>query len=436
LEMKLKVLPGKPLRGVCRVPGDKSISHRAALMAAMAEGVTVIKNYQKGADCLSTLRCLRSLGVLIEEADGEIRITGKGLHGFQEPDNVLDAGNSGTTMRLLLGILAAQRFFSVITGDSSLRRRPMGRVVRPLQEMGAEIWGRQGGTKAPLAIKGVPFLKPISYQMPVASAQVKSALLLAGLYAEGTTTVIQPVPTRDHTERMLRSFGVQVDVQGLAVSVRGGGKLSGGEVTVPGDISSAAFLMVAASILPESKILIKDVGVNPTRTGIIEVLREMGAEVVITNERMWGEEPVADIQVSSSALRGVEVKGERIPRLIDEIPVLAVAALSAAGTTEIRDAAELRVKESDRLQVLVTELRKMGASVRELPDGLVIEGGKPLQGAVTHSWGDHRMAMALTIAGLVASAPLIVEDAACIDVSFPGFVDTLRSLGATVDVSE
>lgn len=431
--MNLKVIPGGKLVGSCKVPGDKSISHRAALIGAIANGITVIKNFQKGADCLSTLRCLKALGIEVQEKGNEILIKGRGLNGLTEPEVVLDAGNSGTTMRLLLGILAGQDLFAVITGDKSLRQRPMGRVVQPLQKMGVQVWGRAQGTKAPLAVKGISNLTPIYYQLPVASAQVKSAILLAGLYAEGTTTVVQPALTRDHTERMLPAFGAPLKVENLTVQIQGKPLLRGQDVHIPGDFSSAAFLLVAATIIPESDLLIQDVGINPTRTGILEVLERMGAKISFLNERMWGGEPVADLHVRYSHLKGIEVKGGLIPRVIDEIPILAVAAAKARGITEIRDAAELRVKETDRLKVMAIELQKMGVDVEELSDGLRIRGGKLFRGSVVHSWGDHRVAMALTVAGLVGAGETVINDIECIEVSFPGFVELLRSLGVALE---
>ncbi len=432
--MQLRVIPGGKITGSCTVPGDKSISHRAALIGALAEGATTIKNFQQGADCLSTLRCLRGLGVKIKLENGLVHITGKGLNGFEEPEDILDAGNSGTTIRLLLGILAGQDLFAVITGDESLRRRPMGRVVHPLQKMGAQIWGRAKGLKAPLAIKGFPHLAPLSYRPSVASAQVKSAVLFAGLNAEGTTTVIQPALSRDHTERMLRTFGAAIEVDDLTVRIQGNVRLRGQQVDVPGDLSSAAFLLVAASILPESDLLIQNVGINPTRTGVLEVLERMGAKFFVKNERMQGGEPVADLRVQASRLKGIEIKGDLIPRVIDEIPVLAVAAAAAEGFTEISDAVELRVKETDRLKVMVLELQKMGADIKEKPDGLRIRGGRTLQGAVLNSWGDHRIAMALTIAGLIAKSETTIRDFQCIEVSFPGFAPLLRNLGACLEI--
>ncbi|MGD0153682.1 MAG: 3-phosphoshikimate 1-carboxyvinyltransferase [Thermacetogeniaceae bacterium] len=434
----IKVEPGARLAGECRVPGDKSISHRAALLGAIAEGQTEIENFLCGADCLSTLRCLESMGVGIKQDGGHVRIYGGGLRGLKEPSHILDAGNSGTTMRLLLGILSGQSFFSVLTGDDSLNERPMGRVIKPLCQMGAQIWGRKSGLKAPLAVMGKGQLEPMAYRLPVPSAQVKSALLLAGLYARGETTVIQPLPSRDHTERMLQAFGacLQVEPDGSA-RIAGGSSLRGRLVQVPGDISAAAFLIVAATLIPGSDILIRDVGTNPTRTGVLDVLVQMGADCALLNERCWSGEPVADLRVRSSRLRGVEIGGPLIPRLIDEIPIIAVAAAMAEGVTVIRDAAELRVKETDRIEAIVKELRKLGAELVGLPDGLSIQGGQALQGASVDSWGDHRLAMALAVAGLVtAVSATVIGDTGCTDVSFPGFSSLLSGLGAVIEQSE
>lgn len=433
--MNLKIIPSqKGLSGTCKVPGDKSISHRAALLGALARGETVIENFLMGSDCLHTLECLQSLGVELSVEGNAVRVTGRGLHGLLEPPEVLDAGNSGTTIRLLLGVLAGNDLFAAITGDSSLRQRPMGRVIKPLRLMGAEILGRDGGNRAPLALRGRQELTAIEYTLPVASAQLKSAILLAGLQAQGTTRVIQPQPSRDHTERLLRHFGAAVGDESGCIAVDGGVELTGGRVQVPGDLSAAAFLLVAASVVPESLVVIRDVGMNPTRTGIIQVLEMMGASVEVSNERTWGGEPVADLRVAAAPLHGVCIGGELIPRVIDEIPVIAVAAAMARGVTEIRGAGELRYKETDRIASIVSELSKMGAKVRELPDGLIIEGTGALSGASTASWGDHRMAMALAVAGTVAQGVTEVKNTEAIEVSFPGFVQTMKQLGAHLEI--
>ena len=415
------------LRGEITVPGDKSISHRAAILGALAEGETVITGFLPGADCLATVRCLQQLGVEIAVDGGELQVKGAGLYGLKEPDNVLDCGNSGTTARLLLGVLAGQPFFSLLTGDASLRRRPMGRVTKPLQEMGARFFGRQGGNLLPLAVQGGS-LSAVKYKTPVASAQLKSAILLAGLFAEGETVVTEPEQSRDHTERMLAAFGAELGVGGTTVRLVGRPRLMGRAITVPGDISSAAFFLVAAAIVPGSEVLVRNVGVNPTRTGILDVLRRMGARVDVLHSRSFGEEPVADLLVRPGKLRGVEIGGPLIPRLIDELPVLAVAALFAAGRTVVRDARELRVKETDRIAAVAEELAKIGGVVATTEDGFIIEGGQRLAGGCADSRHDHRMAMALAVAGLRANAPVCIDNAECVNVSFPDFAATLARL--------
>jgi len=426
---ELHITSAGALRGTATVPGDKSISHRAVMFGALAEGDTVIEHFLPGEDCLSTIECFRKLGVEIEGPDnGVVRVRGRGLSGLSEPDDILNAGNSGTTMRLLLGILAGQTFFSIITGDDSLRRRPMARVTGPLTQMGARIEGRQGGNLAPLAVRGGR-LKPLVFNSPVASAQVKSSVLLAGLFADGVTAVSEPHRSRDHTERMLRHFGAEVEVSGNTVRVNGRPCLKGQRVVVPGDISSAAFLMVAASIVPGSDITLAGVGVNPTRSGIIDVLLEMGAGIELLNQRKEGTEPVADIKVYyTGRLSGVTVGGEIIPRLIDEVPALAVAAATAEGETRIKDAAELKVKESNRITTIATTLSRFGADIKELPDGLLIKGGLPLKGTICESYGDHRIAMAAAITGMVAEGETVVRGAECVDVSFPGFAHVLKKI--------
>lgn len=428
------------LRGVIRVPGDKSISHRVALLGALAEGQTTVRGFLGAEDCQNTLKCLRQMGVQFTqepEVDipGSLRIViqGVGLRGLKEPEDLLYTGNSGTGIRLLTGVLSGQPFFSVISGDEQVRRRPMGRVTIPLREMGAQIWGRQGGNLAPLAIQGGP-LRPIEYSSPVASAQVKSALLLAGLFAEGVTQVTEPSLSRDHTERLLASFGAEVQRQGLSVSVKGNPRLVGQHLVIPGDLSSASFFIVGALITPDSDLLIRDVGMNPTRTGLLEVLQEMGGDIQILHLREEKGEPIADLRIRSSRLQGARVSAEQIPRLIDEVPILAVAAACAEGTTVIEGAQELRVKESDRLKTTADLLSRLGVSVEELPDGLKITGTgrKPFQrpfiGAYLQSYGDHRIAMAGAIAGLVAEGETVIEDTHCINTSFPGFQQVLMSV--------
>lgn len=426
--MLLKVSPRGPLQGEIRVPGDKSISHRAVIAGALACGETVVENFLKGRDCLSTIACLRQVAGDIFRFDGpQLIINGRGREGWREPDDVLDCGNSGTTIRLLTGLLAAQPFFSVLTGDASLRRRPMGRVAAPLRQMGAQIDGREEGRFAPLAIRGSK-LHGAEILLPVASAQVKSACILAALFAEGVTAIEEPAPSRDHTERMLAAAGARIEKEGRRITVYPGKELKPLHLRVPGDISSAAFFLVAASIVPGSHVVIKDVGLNPTRDGIVRVLRQMGADIAVKNLREEAGEPVGDLEVRAASLRGTEVRGEIIPTLIDEIPVLAVAALAAQGETVVRDAEELRVKESDRISMMVRELSKMGAAIEELPDGFVVKGGKPLKGAEVESHGDHRIAMALAVAGLIAERETVVHGAEWIDISYPGFAQDLQRL--------
>ncbi|MDB9476598.1 3-phosphoshikimate 1-carboxyvinyltransferase [Dolichospermum circinale] len=424
-------LAGLSLQGSIRVPGDKSISHRALMLGAIAEGETQIQGLLLGEDPRSTAACFRALGAEISELNTElVTVKGIGLGNFQEPIDVLDAGNSGTTMRLMLGLLASHpgRFFTV-TGDSSLRSRPMSRVVKPLQQMGAQIWGRKGNTLAPLAIQGQA-LKPIHYHSPIASAQVKSCILLAGLNTEGKTTVTEPALSRDHSERMLRAYGAElsIDPDSNSVTITGGAKLYGQTVIVPGDISSAAFWLVAGAIVPGSNLVVENVGVNPTRTGILEALELMGADIQLENQREVAGEPVADIRVRSSGLTSCTIAGDIIPRLIDEIPILAVAAVFAQGTTIIRNAEELRVKESDRITVMAQQLNKMGAKVTELPDGMEITGGTPLIGTEVDSHTDHRIAMSLSIAALNATGKTTIYRAEAAAISYPNFTSTLREI--------
>ncbi len=421
---------GFSLQGRIRVPGDKSISHRSLMLGALASGETVIQGLLLGEDPRSTAACFRALGAEISELNTElVRVRGIGLGQLLEPADVLNAGNSGTTLRLMLGILASHpdRFFTV-TGDDSLRSRPMSRVVKPLQQMGAEIWGRQHGALAPLAIQGRS-LKATHYHSPIASAQVKSCILLAGLMTEGITTVTEPALSRDHSERMLKAFGadVRVDPETCSASVVGSAQLVGQAVVVPGDISSAAFWLVAGAIVPGSDLTIENVGINPTRTGVLDVLAMMGADVTQENVREVAGEPVADLRVRAGApLRGCTIAGDLIPRLIDEIPVLAVAATFATGTTTVRDAEELRVKESDRITVMATQLNQMGAKVTELPDGLEITGGTALTGQAVDSFTDHRIGMSLAIAALNATGTTTIHRAEAAAISYPEFVDTLQ----------
>ena len=423
--MQMTVRHPRRLRGDVTPPGDKSISHRAAIFNAIADGEARVENYGTGADLASTLRVLRGLGTQIERHDdGAFTVRGGIL---AEPSDVLNTGNSGTTTRLMAGVLAGQPFMSVMTGDRSIRSRPMARIVDPLRLMGAEVDGRDGGRLAPLTFRGGG-LHGIEYRMPVASAQVKSALLLAGLFAEGETTLEQPAVSRDHTELMFRSMGVQVIEDGLTVRVRPG-RLTAMDVTVPADISSAAYWLVAGVCHPDAEVRVRNVGVNPTRTGILDALAMMGADVSVENERSEGGEPVADLVARSSSLRAAEIGGDLIPRLVDEVPVLALAACFAEGTTIIRDASELRVKESDRLMASRVELSRMGAEVEELDDGLRITGGRALRGATHRTYADHRIAMTMGVAGLVASGETMVQSAQTASVSYPTFWDDLESLG-------
>ncbi|MGQ7276791.1 3-phosphoshikimate 1-carboxyvinyltransferase [Brevibacillus thermoruber] len=423
----LRVQPAKRIEGTVRVPGDKSISHRAVMFGALAEGTTTIEGFLPGADCLSTIDCFRRMGVDIEQEGDRVTVHGKGWYGLQEPSQHLDVGNSGTTIRLMAGILATQPFHAVMEGDESIAKRPMRRVIGPLRQMGAKIDGRKDGEYTPLSIRGGD-LQGISYQSPVASAQVKSAILLAGLQAKGVTSVTEPQLSRDHTERMLQAFGVKVVRDGLTVSVEGGQTLKGRAICVPGDISSAAFLIAAVMMVPGSSLLIENVGINPSRTGIIDVVRAMGGRIELQNERVVNEEPVADLLVTHAELRGIEIGGEIIPRLIDEIPVIAVMATQASGRTVIRDAEELRVKETDRIATVASQLSRFGAKVTPTPDGLIVEGATPLTGATIDSMGDHRIGMAMAIAGLAAAGETVIENDEAINVSFPGFADILAHI--------
>ena len=425
------VASGMTLTGKLTIPGDKSISHRALMLGAIATGETTIEGLLLGEDPRSTAACFRAMGAKISELNSQqVTVTGVGLGNLQEPADVLDAGNSGTTMRLMLGLLASHpdRLFTV-TGDNSLRSRPMSRVVKPLTQMGASIWGREGNTLAPLAVRGQQ-LKPFHYHSPIASAQVKSCVLLAGLMVDGKTTVTEPALSRDHSERMLQAFGatLEIDRDTHSVTLTGQPTLRGQKVIVPGDISSAAFWLVAAAIVPDSDLIIENVGVNPTRTGILEALSMMEADITRLNERTVAGEPVADLRVKYSQLQACEIGGELIPRLIDEVPILAVAAAHAKGTTIIKDAAELRVKESDRLKVMATELGKMGAKITELESGLEITGGYELSGAELDSFTDHRIAMSLAVAALTAKGTTTIARAEAASISYPNFVATLKAV--------
>jgi 3-phosphoshikimate 1-carboxyvinyltransferase len=417
----------KPLRGTLSMPGDKSITHRAFILGALAQGQTRITGYSEGEDCLNTLRAIRELGVVVQEIPQGLQVTGKGLWGLHEPSNVLNCGNSGTGLRLLAGVLAGQNFFSVLTGDASLRSRPMGRVVTPLRQMGAVISGRRGGELAPLAIQGAGLIG-VLYESPVASAQIKSCVLLAGLFAEGTTIVREPRRSRDHTERLLTYLDVPLQVDGCTVHLQGRPSFDGKPISVPGDISAAAFFMVAASIVPDSDILLTNIGLNPERTGILDILLEMGADITIANRREVSGEPLGDIRVRSAPLRGTTIGPQLIPKTIDELPILFVAAALADGETRITGAQELRVKETDRILAMATELARLHVEVEEQPDGLVIKGKSAIRGASCLSYGDHRVVMSLAICGLVADSPITIDDVECVETSFPGFQDKLLDL--------
>ena len=415
------------LRGVVHVPGDKSISHRAVMFGALARGTTSVTHFLEGADCLSTISCFQKMGIEIEKQDDKVLIHGKGLRGLNSPREILDAGNSGTTTRLIAGILAGQKFISELDGDASLRSRPMKRIMDPLNAMGADIRCRGENNCLPLRIVGHP-LTAIHYTSPVASAQVKSCVLLAGMYADGVTSVTEPFLSRNHSEIMLRSFGADIRSEGTTVSIRPEPDLLAQDITVPGDISSAAFFIAAGLLTPGSEILLKNVGINPTRAGILKVCQDMGADITLLNADYSGE-PAADILVRTSSLKGTVIQGADIPTLIDELPVIAVMAAFAGGTTVIRDAAELRVKESDRIAVMTDNLRRMGADVEETEDGMIIHGGRPLHGAVIDPRLDHRVAMSFAVVGTVCEGTMDILDGDCVRISYPDFYKDLYSLG-------
>lgn len=428
--MHFQVSPSRVRNASVTVPGDKSISHRALMLGSIAEGRTNVSGFLAGEDCLATLAAMRALGVEIDQTSKtEMSIDGVGLHGLHGAANDLDLGNSGTAMRLMTGLVAGQRFDSVLVGDASLTTRPMRRIIEPLSRMGAKIESRDG--KPPLVIRGRSTLRAIDYALPMASAQVKSAVLLAGLYADGTTQVTEPAVTRDHTERMLRSMGVAVFTDKAKISISGGQRLQGCDVQVPADLSSAAFVLLAAVLADEADILIRNVGVNPTRTGVIDILCGMGADIRIENHRLLGDEPVADIRVRSSKLRGGTVDPMLVSLAIDEFPVLFVAAAAAQGKTEFSGLGELRVKESDRIATMATGMRQLGISVDETPDGAVVHGGQ-FKGGVVQSGGDHRVAMSLALAGTIARDTVLVEDVAAVDTSFPGFPELMAELGVDI----
>lgn len=416
-----------PLRGELAVPGDKSISHRSVMFGALSDGLTEADNFLTGADCLSTIACFRQMGITIEQNETHVLIHGKGLHGLCAPSSVLDAGNSGTTVRLMSGILAGQSFVSEITGDASIQKRPMKRVIDPLQQMGAEIESLSGNGCAPLRIGGKQ-LQAVHYNSPVASAQVKSCILLAGLYADGVTSVTEPVISRNHSELMLRYFGAELETNGRTVSIRPEPVLLGQKVHVPGDISSAAYFIAAALLIPGSEVLLKNVGINPTRDGMLRVCRAMGADITVVKEDHSGAEPCADLLIRSSSLKGTVIDGDIIPTLIDEIPVIAVLAAFADGTTVISDAAELRVKESDRIAVMTDNLQKLGCDVEPTDDGMIIHGGLPLHGATVDSHKDHRIAMSFAVAALACDGEMTILDGDCVKISYPKFYEDLNGL--------
>lgn len=423
--------PGGPVYGYLRVPGDKSISHRSIMLSSIAHGRSEITGFLQGEDSLHTLQAFQGMGVNIEQTESEIIVDGVGMHGLSAPSQALDMGNSGTAMRLLVGLLSPQAFDSTLIGDDSLSSRPMKRVIDPVTLMGARVDSQPGFT-APLIIHGGLSLKAIHYELPVASAQVKSCVLLAGLYAEGVTEVIEPAPTRDHTERMLRGFGCEVQTQGHIIRLQGGQQLQATNIEVPADISSAAFFMVAACIAEQSEVTLNHVGINPTRTGVIDILELMGADITLINEREVGGEPVADIVVRSATLKGIEIPSHLVPLAIDEFPALFVAAACASGVTVLRDAEELRVKESDRIQVMADGLNALGIHAKPTPDGMVIQGGHIGSGDVD-SHGDHRIAMAFAVASLKSSGNIRIRDCENVNTSFPGFVELANHAGFAIE---
>lgn len=431
--MEFKLLPGGTISGEARVPGDKSMSHRSIMLGALAEGTTRVSGFLEGDDALATLATFRAMGVSIERhGEGEVVVHGVGLHGLAAPDGPLDLGNAGTGMRLMCGLMAGQPFDAVLTGDASLCSRPMGRVIDPLRLMGAKI-DAQEGDRPPLKITGGSQLKGIHYDLPMASAQVKSCVLLAGLYAQGRTSVTEPAPTRDHTERMLRGFGYEVKREGEVISLQGGGSLKAADIDVPADISSAAFFLVAASITPGSDLLLTHVGINPTRIGVLNILNLMGADITLKNEREVGGEPVADIQVRYAPLHGVDIPADQVPLAIDEFPALFIAAACAQGRTVLRGAEELRVKESDRIAAMAEGLNTLGVNNEVLEDGIIIEGGT-IGGGEIRTHMDHRIAMAFSIAALRAEQEIVVLDCDHVATSFPGFDALARGLGLQIIV--
>ncbi|KZZ86403.1 3-phosphoshikimate 1-carboxyvinyltransferase [Bacillus sp. SJS] len=422
----MKLHSSRGLQGEIHIPGDKSISHRAVMFGSVAEGKTVITNFLNGADCLSTISCFKKMGVDITVDGTNVEVNGKGFEGLQEPADILDVGNSGTTTRLILGLLAGTPFHSCLIGDESIAKRPMKRVTEPLKQMGVSIDGRDHGNFTPISIRGGS-LSGITFKSNVASAQVKSAILLAGLRTEGElTSVTEPHKSRDHTERMLKSFGAEVEENGLTVSIKGGQALKGAQIEVPGDISSAAFFLAAGAIVPNSKLILRRVGINPTRSGILEVLEQMGAAIKVTEVETASFEPMADLEIQTSDLKGTTISGELIPKLIDEIPIIALIATQAEGKTIIKDAEELKVKETNRIDTVVHELKKLGADIEATEDGMIINGKKPLTGGVeVSSHGDHRIGMMLSIAACLTEKTVELGQAEAINVSYPGFFNDL-----------
>ncbi|AND41233.1 MULTISPECIES: 3-phosphoshikimate 1-carboxyvinyltransferase [Cytobacillus] len=417
----------KGLSGEIAVPGDKSISHRSVMFGSIAKGKTVVTNFLLGEDCLSTIACFRKLGVSIEQEGNKVTIMGKGMDGLHEPEAILDVGNSGTTIRLMMGILAGRPFHSVLVGDESIAKRPMTRVTAPLSLFGAKIYGRKNGEFTPLSVIGGP-LAGAAYELPVASAQVKSSLLFAGLQASGETVIIEPMKTRDHTERMIKQFGGEVAADGHTIRIKGGQTLTGTEIHVPGDISSAAFFLAAGAIVPNSEIKLKNVGLNPTRTGIIEVLQQMGANISIEPYENGLAEPAGDITIRTSTLKGTVIEGALIPRLIDEIPIIALLATQAEGETVIKDAEELKVKETNRIDTVVKELSKLGADITATEDGMVIKGRSSLSGGTVSSHGDHRIGMMLAVAAAISKGEVQLQQKEAISVSYPSFFEHFESL--------
>jgi len=423
----MDIKKSRALNGEVIIPGDKSISHRSIMLGGIAEGITEVYHFLQGDDCLSSIDCFRKMGIYIENKHDVVRIHGKGLHGLKQPDSVLNTGNSGTTTRLISGILAAQSFESILNGDESIQKRPMTRIINPLTQMGAQIESLNYNGCTPLKIKGSP-LKGIKYRAPVASAQVKSCILLAGLYADKTTSVTEPYLSRNHTELMLKSFGAKLESEHTTTTIYPAHQLLAQKITIPGDISSAAYFIAAALIVPGSQVLIKNVGINPTRAGLLDVCQDMGADITLENIREKDTEPVADIIVKSSSLHGTVIEGAMIPRLIDELPVIAVLACFANGKTVIRDAGELKVKESNRIDTVSGNLALMGANVTPTEDGMIIQGGAPLHGAVIDSNADHRIAMSFAVAALNCEGDTAIKGSKCIDISYPTFFKDLAKL--------